>query len=274
VAVTAAISVVGYTVSAFGSSQQAAFAAVLSAQLYVPASSVQITSVSAATNAAGRHRRLHQAASGVTVAFTVTATSSTAANNLAASITNMAVSPSFVAALQSGGLPAASATALATAPSVPATSYYNPPPSGGGGGYPGQYYGPTPFPNSYTPNSNYYASASPPPSSGAGVGVAVGIVVPLVVGCFAVCRVIGRRRQAAAAQQQAAAQVAAAQVQPQHVQMLQRQAQPVQQLPQWQPQQAVQPLQPLQPLPLQPLPQQQAQHAPIQMVAATVSTTE
>ena len=143
VAVTAAISVVGYTVNTFGSSQQAAFAAVLSAQLYVPASSVQITSVSAATSAAGRHRRLHQAASGVTVAFTVTATSSTAANNLAASITNMAVSPTFVAALQSGGLPAASATALATAPSVPATSYYNPPPSGGGGGYQGQYYGPT-----------------------------------------------------------------------------------------------------------------------------------
>ena len=123
VAVTAAISVVGYTANTFGSSQQTAFAAVLSAQLYVPTSSVQINNVVDAASVVGRHRRLHQASgSGVTVAFTVTATSSSAASNLAASITNMAVSPSFVAALQSGGLPAASATALATAPNQPAPS--------------------------------------------------------------------------------------------------------------------------------------------------------
>jgi Leucine-rich repeat (LRR) protein len=130
VAVTAAISVVGYTANTFGSSQQTAFAAVLSAQLYVPTSSVQINNVVDAASVVGRHRRLHQASgSGVTVAFTVTATSSSAASNLAASITNMAVSPSFVAALQSGGLPAASATALATAPNQPAPSYSSPPSS-------------------------------------------------------------------------------------------------------------------------------------------------
>ena len=296
-AVAASVTLGGYTATTFTTALQTAFIAVTAGILGKPASSVAITSI--ATASASRRAVLDVA---VLVQISVTATSATDASTASASLSSLATTQrgAFVTALQAGGLISTTSAAVAvqspppaaSSPPPPATSYSSPPPSVGGGGgsnYPGQYYGPTPFPNTYTPS---YADSSPPPSSGAGAGIAVGIIVPLVLGGCAVCRIVMRRQQAQAARQAAAQQVAVVQMQPQQAQQMpqwqpqqaaqqmpqwqaqqvqqqpQWQAQQVQQLPQWQPQQVLQPLQPL-----QPLPQPQAQQEPIQMVAATVSTT-
>ena len=235
-AVAASVTLGGYTATTLTTALQTAFIAVTAGILGKPASSVAITSI--ATASAARRAVLDVA---VLVQISVTATSATDASAASASLSSLSTTQrgAFVMALQAGGLSSTTSAAVAVllpppavqlpppavSPPPPATtSHFSPPPSGGGGGnnYPGQYYGPTPFPNSYTPSSQAT-------SSGAGTGIAVGIIVPLVLSGFAVCRIIARRRAAAAARQ-AAAPAAVMQMQPQRVQ----------QMPQVQPQQVQQ----------------------------------
>jgi hypothetical protein len=193
--VSAAITLLGYAVDTFGSTQRTAFVAVLSAQLYVPTSSVQITGVTASSSAvSGHRRRLHQAVGSVTVAFTVTATSAATASLAASTITGMATSPAFLAALQSGGLPAASATALAVPPTTTSGQLSSPPPSGGGSYGGGGYYTPTYYGGGRASDSPSYSS-SPPSSSSSGVAIGVGIAVPLVSLLLCCCRMAQKKNQ-------------------------------------------------------------------------------
>ena len=84
-AITASVSVQGYTVATFTQAAQTAFVTAMAGAINVPASSINITSVAAPPS--GRH--LLQ--SGVVVTFAVASSSSTAANTIAAAVSNIAI---------------------------------------------------------------------------------------------------------------------------------------------------------------------------------------
>ena len=99
--VTASATLMGYSASTFGATQQNAFTSVLATALQVATAAVQITGV--VDVATGRRRMLIQAGSGVRAAFAVTSSSSDGAGTLVSGLT--ALSPtSFAASLQAAGL--------------------------------------------------------------------------------------------------------------------------------------------------------------------------
>ena len=129
VTVSATITLSGLTTAQFNSNMQTAFIATLASQQNISAGSINITSVTAASGS-GRH--LMQ--SGINVAFTVTATSSTAANTISSGITSIASgsgAAAFTAALSTAGV-STTGVALAVAPAVNAsgstTASASPPP--------------------------------------------------------------------------------------------------------------------------------------------------
>ena len=117
VTVAATMTLNGLTVAQFTPAAQGAFKATLAVQLNVSSNLINITSVTAVTQASGRH--LLQ--SGIVVAFTVSASSSTS-SSIVTGITAAAASSSFSTALNTqlaaAGAPTVTSLALSTAPSV------------------------------------------------------------------------------------------------------------------------------------------------------------
>jgi hypothetical protein len=184
--VTASVALTGYTAATFTTALQTAFVAVTAGILGKPPSSLAITSV---TTVASRRRRAVLDAS-VLVALRVTATSASDAAVSGASLSSLSTTQSaaFVAALQAGGLPAASAVAvtvqLPALPPLPPSSLPPPYYSGGGGG---SYYNPNPINyNSY--DSNVPVPAPSSSSSSSGGAIAGGVVGALFgLGVLRVC---------------------------------------------------------------------------------------
>ena len=114
-AISAALTIGGYTLATFGSAQATAFKAVVGAALNVNASAVYITAVTASTApASGRHRSL-LVASGVNVAFTAMVTGASPPTSASAAASLGAIN---VATLQSSGLTACTGIAVSVAPSL------------------------------------------------------------------------------------------------------------------------------------------------------------
>jgi hypothetical protein len=123
--VSAAISVVGYTMATFNATAKASFTRGFASVLNVSAADVTITSVTAYVRANSGRRHLLQSEDGVTVAFSIAAADAAAATVLSAAVTtaltgavNQAV---LMSALLAEGLAGATALEL-TAPPVVATT--------------------------------------------------------------------------------------------------------------------------------------------------------
>jgi hypothetical protein len=109
---SASLTLVGYTVSTFGTAQAVAFNTVIAAMADTTASSVTITSVAAAS---GRHLLL----TGVTVAFSVATSTPIFTTSL---LNNQLANPTAVAtAFQGGGLTACTGVVVAVSPATTAT---------------------------------------------------------------------------------------------------------------------------------------------------------
>jgi hypothetical protein len=122
--VSATLALDGYTLASFGGTQQQVFCGGVSAALGVSAYSVTILSV-ASFSGSGRRRRALQLSSGVSVAFSVAAVSSLAADYLQNSMvafSTPAGGAALVSSLQQAGLSAVQGVAVLVPPAVLQTS--------------------------------------------------------------------------------------------------------------------------------------------------------